>query len=482
VSDFRPILFVLGLLLAILALAMVLPAMADLAAGDPDWQVFLASASATLFAGVSLALGFRAPRFRIDVRQTFVLTTLSWAVLTAFAALPFAFSSLGLSVADAYFEAMSGLTTTGSTVIAGLDDAPPGILFWRALLQWLGGIGIIVMAVAVLPMLGVGGMQLFRTESSDRSEKLVPRAAQLAMAIALIYFGLTLAWALLLWLAGLGQFDAVCHAMTTLATGGYSTVDASVGHFDNAAVDVVVTVGMVVGSLPFVLYLGALRGGLRDLVANSQVRWFLAIAAGATVAIAAWVWVELDMPAQDALRHSAFNAISVMTGTGYSTADYGAWGALPVAMLFFLMFIGGCTGGTTGAIKVFRFQVLYGTARVQLAHLLRPHRVLVPHYDGKPVSESVTNAVLGFYFTFFAAFGMVALGLGLHGYDFITSVSGAATAIANVGPGLGPVIGPAGNFSSLDDSAKWLLAAAMLLGRLELFTVLVLFLPNFWRH
>jgi trk system potassium uptake protein TrkH len=482
VIDFRPILFILGLLLVILALTMTLPAAADLAVGHPDWQVFLASAAATLFIGVGLVLAFRAARFRVTVHQTFILTTLSWVVLTAFAGLPFVFSGLGLSYADAYFEAMSGLTTTGSTVITGLDHSPPGILLWRALLQWLGGIGIIVMAVAVLPMLRVGGMQLFRTESSDQSQKALPRTAQIAAYIAALYFGLTLLWAFLLWLAGLSQFDAVSHAMTTIATGGYSTVDGSIGHFRNPAVEVIVTVGMIAGSLPFVGYLAAVRGRLGDLLRDSQVHWFLAIAAGVVAVMTLWTWSSLDAPPLTALRLSAFNVVSVMTGTGYSSTDYGQWGALALTILFFLMFVGGCTGGTTGGIKVFRFQVLFATVRVQIGQLIRPHGVFVAHYNGKPISDSVTSAVLGFYFMFFAAFTLVALALALHGHDFVTSVSGAATAIANVGPGLGEVIGPAGNFSSLEDSAKWILSAAMLLGRLELFTVLVLFLPSFWRR
>lgn len=480
--DFRPIVFVLGLLLVALAVTMALPAAADLAAGHPDWRVFLASAAATLFTGVALALAFRTARFVFTVPQTFVLTTLSWVVLAAFAALPFAFSGLGLSYTDAYFEAMSGLTTTGSTVITGLDHAPPGLLLWRALLQWLGGIGIIVMAIAVLPILRVGGMQLFHTESSDRSAKALPRAAQLAASIAALYFGLTALFAFLLWLAGLSQFDAVAHAMTTLATGGYSTVDGSIGQFQNPLVEVIVTFGMVAGALPFVAYLAALRGRPRELLRNSQIHWFLAIAAGVVLVMTLWTWSTLEAPPLTALRQSAFNVVSVMTTTGYSSADYGQWGQLALTIMFFLTFVGGCTGGTAGGIKVFRFQVLFATVRVQVGRLIRPHEVFVAHYNEKPISESATSAVLGFYFMYFAAFTLFALALALHGYDFVTSVSGPATALANVGPGLGEVIGPAGNFSSLADSAKWLLAAAMLLGRLELFTVLVLFLPSFWRR
>jgi trk system potassium uptake protein TrkH len=482
VIDFRPILFVLGVLLTTLAVTMTVPVVADLAVGNPDWQVFLASAALTLFVGISLVLAFHARGFVVTVHQTFVLTTLSWIVLAAFAGLPFSFSALDLSYADAYFEAMSGLTTTGSTVIAGLDDSPPGILLWRALLQWLGGIGIIVMAIAVLPFLGVGGMQLFRSESSDQSDKALPRAAQIAASITVVYLGLTLAWAIFLWLAGMSQFDAVCHAMTTIATGGFSTVDGSIGQFNNVSIDVIITVGMIAGSLPFVLYLAALRGNIRDLVMDSQVRWFLGIAGAMVLLMTLWTWVTIDREPLEALRYAAFNVVSVMTGTGYSSTDYGQWGAFAVTVMFFLMFVGGCTGGTTGGIKVFRFQVLFSSALVQVSQNIRPHGVFVAHYNGRPISDSVTGAVLGFYFLFFVSFAVVALGLALHGYDLLTSISGAATAVANVGPGLGDVIGPTGNFSSLDQSAKWIMSAAMLLGRLELFTVLVLFLPSFWRR
>ena len=479
--DLRPVLFAVGALSIALAAAMTLPLAADLAAGDGVWRAFAVSAGVSLFAGGALVLAFRVPRWTVTARQTFVLTTASWAALCAFAALPFALADPGLSYGSAYFEAMSGLTTTGSTVLDNLDGQPRGVLLWRALLQWLGGIGIIVMAVAVLPFLGVGGMQLFRSESSDRTDKVLPRTARIAAEIGAAYVALTVLWAGLLWAAGMGRFDALCHAMTTIATGGYSTRDASIGHFDNVAVEAVVIAGMVAGSLPFMLYLAALRGGVRVLLDDSQVRWFLAAAAAATLLVAAWLRLHGDAPAAEALRSAAFNVVAIMTGTGYSTADYGQWGGLAVAALFFLMFVGGCTGGTTGGIKIFRFQVLFSTVRAEMARLVQPHRVFPAHYEGKPVSEATTAAVLGFYFLFFAAFAVVALALALHGHDFLTSVSGAATAIANVGPGLGAEIGPSGNFAGLDDSAKWILSAAMLLGRLELFTVLILFLPRFWR-
>ncbi len=477
----QPILFVIGTLLMILAAAMFVPALLDWAMGHSDWQVFATAATVTLFVGVSLTLANRAARFTLSVRQTFVLTTVSWVVITAFAALPFALSEQELAYVDAYFEAMSGVTTTGSTVMIGLDNAPPGILLWRSLLQWLGGIGIIVMAIAILPLLRVGGMQLFRTESSEKTEKVLPRAAQLSASIAMIYIGLTALWAAMLWSSGMTPFEAICHAMTTIATGGYSTSDSSIAHFNSASIDIIITFGMLAGGIPFVLYLRAFRGEVGALIRDSQVQWFIGFSLFAILVLALWQAMTLGTESWLALRYAAFNAVSIITGTGFASTDYGQWGPAALMMFFFLKFVGGCTGSTTGAIKIFRFQVLFQVVRIQMGHLLRPHAVLVAHFNGKPVPEAVAASVLGFLFLFIASVAVVATALSLFGLDFLTSLSGAATSIANVGPGLGPVIGPSGNFSSLPDGAKWLLSAAMLLGRLELFTVLVLFLPAFWR-
>ncbi len=480
--DFGPVFFIVGLLLTLLATAMCIPAAVDLATGHPDWQVFLGAAGITLFIGVSLMLSTPTVRgAKLGLRQAFVLTTMSWVAIAAFGALPFAFSELDMTLADAFFESMSGVTTTGSTVIDNLDAAPPGILLWRALLQWLGGIGIIVMALAVLPMLSVGGMQLFQTEAFDAPDKVLPRAAQLAGGIGGIYLVLTFAWAVALWFAGMEGFDAVAHAMTTIATGGYSTKDASVGYFNTPAIDWIVTGGMIVGSLPFVHYLRIARGDLRGLFRDSQVRWFLSIVLAAVALVTLWILSQVGLGTEDALRYAAFNVISVITGTGYATTDFGAWGGFVATMMFVLMFVGGCAGSTTCGIKIFRFQVLYATAQVQLARLLRPHGVFIPYYNRKPIPETVSEAVMGFFFLYILCFGLVAMALAAMGLDFITAFSGAATAISNVGPGLGPIIGPAGNFDPLPEAAKWLLCFAMLLGRLELFTVLVLITPTFWR-
>ena len=462
-------------------MVMIVPAAADAIVGNPDWQVFAVAAGVTLFIGVSLVLTSRAGGAQLSVRQAFILTTLSWIVLTAFAALPFAFSQLDLSITDAFFEAMSGITTTGATVIVNLDSAPPGLLLWRALLQWLGGIGIIVMALAVMPLLRVGGMQLFRMESSDQSEKALPRAAQVAAVIGGIYFALTAIWAVALWFAGMNGFDAIAHSMTTIATGGYSTYDGSVGHFDSALIDVIITLGMIVGSLPFLLYLMAIQGKPGALMRDSQVQWFLTVLAIIVVVTAGWLWLRNGLEPVQALRFASFNVVSIMTGTGYVTDGFDQWGSFAIPLFFFVMFIGGCAGSTTCGIKIFRFQVLYAAAKTQFQNLAQPHGVFIPYYNRNPIPDEVISSVLSFFFVFLATFAALAVSLAFLGLDFLTSVSAAASAISNVGPGLGPIIGPDGNYTSLPDAAKWLLSAGMLLGRLELFTVMVLFTRAFWR-
>lgn len=479
--DYRPIFLVIGILLSALALGMVIPAVVDAFAGNPDWQIFAISSGVTLFVGGAMTLMSRAGGLRFSVRQAFLMTTLSWIVMTLFASIPFVFSELELSFTDAFFEAMSGVTTTGSTVITSLDTAPPGILLWRALLQWLGGIGIIVMAIAIFPMLRVGGMQLFRMESSDPSEKALPRAAQIASTIGLIYFGLTFICAAAYWLAGMSGFDAIAHSMTTIATGGFSTSDGSLGHFGSWTIDVIATVGMIVGSLPFILYLKTMQGSYGALWRDSQVQWFLTIVAIAVLSITAWLWLFSGLDPVQALRYGSFNVISIITGTGYATSDYSKWGSFAVPVFFFIMFIGGCAGSTTCGIKIFRFQVLYAAARTQLHHLLQPHGVFIPYYNRRPIPEEVIVSVLSFFFVFGVSFALLAMGLGMLGLDYLTAVSSAATAISNVGPALGPIVGPAGTFQPLPDAAKWLMSAGMLLGRLELFTVIILFSRSFWR-
>jgi len=478
--DLRPVLFVIGILLSVLAAAMLVPAGVDLVYGNPDWQVFLASAAVTVFVGVSLVLTSRTGWEGFNIRQAFLMTTLAWVSIALFGALPLAFSGLGLGLTDAVFEAMSGVTTTGSTVMSGLAEAPPGILIWRAGLQWLGGVGIIVVALAVLPVLRVGGMQMFRVEAFD-ADKVLPRAAQLAAGIAAIYVGLTLVIALAYGAFGMSGFDAIAHAMTSIATGGYGNYDSSFGHWSEPGIQYAGSLAMIAGSLPFVQYLRAVRGDVLSPLRDRQIQWFFGILAAAIVVAVVYIWEAGVLPGGEALRHGVFNVTSVMTGTGYASANFSAWGSFAMVQVLILMFVGGCAGSTTCGIKIFRFQIVYAEAQVQMRRLMHPNGVFIPYYNRRPIPDRVAQAVMGFFFVYMLSFAVLAMLLGLLGLDLITAISGAATAISNVGPGLGPTIGPDGNFASLPDAAKWVLCFGMLLGRLELFTVLILFAPSFWR-
>lgn len=478
---FRPILLVNGLLLTTLGAFMLIPAAVDIALGNTDWMVFLAASATTIFVGVALSISNWGFKGDITLRQAFALTTLSWIAAVTFAALPFAYSELNMGFTNAFFESMSGLTTTGSTVIVGLDDAPPGLLLWRALLQWLGGIGIIVMAIAILPMLQVGGMQLFRLEGSDASEKILPRATQISAAIIVLYFGFSLICAIAYGLAGMDTFDAITHAMTTIATGGFSTHDDSMGVFGSVKIEIISIIFMLIGSLPFVLYLQAIRGSITPLYRDSQVRWFLVTLATLVLLLALYQMQKTSIDFPVALRHSAFNVVSILTGTGYATQNYMDWGAFAAITMFCIMFIGGCAGSTTCGLKIFRFQVIFAALNVQIKRMIHPHGVFHPRYNNQKINRDVVSSVASYFFLFFVCFSALALGLSLLGLDTITAFSAAGTAIANVGPGLGDIVGPSGTFAPLPDSAKWLMSIGMLLGRLELFTVLVMFTPGFWR-
>lgn len=479
--DFRPILLVLGVLLATLGSAMMVPAIVDLASANPDWRIFAASSLLTMMVGIGLWVASRGRPTEMGLRQAFVMTVGAWVALAAFGALPLMWSGIVPSYTDAFFEAMSGLTTTGATVIVGLDDAPPGVLFWRAILQWLGGLGIIVMAISVLPMLRVGGMQLFKAEAFDTPEKILPRATQISGIMTLIFIALTAICAVLYHLAGMSLSDAIMHAMTTVATGGFSTKDASIGHYDSAAIDWIAVVFMCFGSLPFLLYIKTLQGEPGALFRDSQVRAFFALLAGFILMI--WLFQHSTgvHDGLEGLRYAAFNVVSVMTGTGYANADYNAWGPFSAGLFFVVMFIGGCAGSTSCGIKVFRFQVMTANFVQHLNRIVYPNGVFVPRFNGRPLGDNVIAAVQSFVFLYIFSFAVLAIALNLTGLDDLTAISGAATAISNVGPGLGEIIGPAGTFKELNDTAKWLLSGGMLLGRLELFTVLVLFVPQFWR-
>lgn len=481
ISDILPLVFVVGLLVVGLSVLAFGFALVDWARGGTNGGAFGFAAMVSLFVGGMAAVANRGTLKDLNVRQGFVLTTMAWTVIPAFAALPLVFSDLGIGYTDAFFEALSGMTTTGSTVLSGLDHMPATILMWRSLLQWLGGIGIIVTAIAILPALRVGGMQLFQAESSDQSEKILPRASQVARTVSLVYLGLTVLCALAYGLAGMSVFDAIAHAMTTIPTAGYSTTDASMGGFSHATQWVGV-IFMISGALPFVLYIQAAGGSFRAFLESGQLRLLLVFLGSATATLTLWLVMRDGVPVLDALRLTAFNVTSVVTTTGFASADYGAWGGFAVSMFFLLTFVGGCTGSTSGGLKMFRFIVLYRLFHIQIIHLFSPNAVVPMSYDRKPVPEDVPGSVIAFAFMYFLIAALLALVLSELGLDPLTAISSAATAIANVGPGLGEIVGPAGNFAPLPDPAKWVMCFGMLLGRLELFTVLVLFAPRFWQQ
>jgi trk system potassium uptake protein TrkH len=481
-GDLVLVLYAVGWLLVILALAMLVPAAVDAARGEPDWQAFLGSAGITLFFGALLVFACQGPHREPQVRTAFLLTSLTWLAVALFGSLPFQIGEANLSFTDAMFETMSGITTTGSTVMVGLERTPPGLLLWRSLLQLLGGIGIVLISIIILPFLRIGGMQLFRTESSDRSAKLLPSMRALMGRILGVYLGLVGACTVALDIAGMDFFEAFNHACATLSTGGFSTRDASVGGFANPAAEWLITLFMIAGSLPMVRFVAVLQGRADLFFRDSQIRLFLAFVLIATAVLTGWLVTALDRPLLEALRLAMFNVVSVMTTTGFATTDYQLWGAPAIALFLALTIVGGCTGSTAGGIKTFRFEILWLSARLYLTGLFLPSRVARPRYESRPVDAEVINGVLSFVFFFMGAWGLFTVVLGALGLDLVTAISGSATALANVGPGLGPIIGPAGNFQPLSDSVKWTLTLAMLLGRLEFFTLLVLLHPAFWRR
>ncbi|WP_375230888.1 TrkH family potassium uptake protein [Roseobacter sp. S98] len=480
--DLRPVGYVIGLLVAVLGVAMLLPMLVDLAENRGHWPVFAQSALITTLAG-GLIAGACANGVKegLTIQQTFLLTTFVWIALPLFGALPFVLGETDARFVDAFFEAMSGLTTTGSTVFSGLEDMPKGILLWRGIMQWLGGIGIIVVAMVFLPELRVGGMQIFKSEGFDTMGKILPRAGQIASQISSIYLALTMACALVYLGLGMGAFDATVHALTTVSTGGFANYDASFGAFSGPH-EYAATLFMILAALPFVRYVQLINGQSSPLLRDSQVLTFLATIVVVLVIMSAVLVQTNPQFWGDSVRQALFNLTSIMTGTGYASVDYMGWGPFLVSMFFFIGLIGGCAGSTTCSIKIFRYQLLFASIKMQLRKIRSPNGVFVVRYDRRRVDQEVLSSVMSFFMFFVVTLGLLAVALSLTGLDFITAVSGAATALSNVGPGLGDQIGPAGNFGGLNDTAKWLLAIAMLLGRLELLAVYAILTVNFWRN
>jgi len=480
--EIRPVAHILGWIACATACVLCVPAIADFAAGNKEWEAFFATTIGAACIGASLVLATRAEggHEKFNIRQAFLVTTLGWVTVCFFAAMPFLFT--GSSFTDAVFETVTAITSTGSTVLTNLESLPPGILLWRAILQWVGGIGIIAIAILILPLLRVGGMQLFKLESSDTSGEKLYTAALTIGNVFVIYNTLTLACAALYYKFGMNEFDALTHAMTTISTGGYSTHDASFAYFDSLSLQWVATVFMISGALPFMLYIKAVRGDLGALVTDQQVRGFLYFLAACSILMALWLIGQKDISFFEALTLTSFNITSIVTTTGFASDDYTLWGPGAVGAFLVLTFVGGCSGSTSGAIKIYRLQIVMEIVRVHIHRRFSPNRVLTLRHNGRLLPRDVPFSVLAFLTVFIATIGAFTVILTFMGLDVVTAYSASVTAITNVGPGIGDIVGPSGNFASLPDGAKWVLTLAMLAGRLEVLTLLVMFDPDFWRE
>ena len=468
----------IALIAALLGGLMLFPAVADFLAGNPDWQVFAVSAAAILFAGGLVYSAMRRLKTELELRQIFIFVPLIWFMACVIGAIPLFLSGLDLSLTDAFFESASGFTTTGSTVLTGLDHLPPGILLWRSMVQWIGGLGVVVMGLVLLPSMRSGGQQLFLLESSDRSEKPFAHARLFAERIAMVYLLLTLACAISYWMLGMSLFDAFNHAMTTVSTGGYSTSDGSMGSFGTTAILLTATVFMFLGGLPFIFLIRLAAGRFEKEV---QIGYFIAMIAGAALAVLVTLILAGEPASGKQIVHVLFNVVSIITTTGYASEDYLTWGPAAIAVFFFLTFVGGCSGSTSGGYKQFRFVIVRQVIADSLAKTFRPHQVSRLKYGDRILDSEVVTSVMIFSFLYGGTFIIFAIIYGVLGLDFETAISGSATAIANVGPGIGSIIGPAGNFSTLSDPIKWMLCFEMIVGRLEIMSVYVLLAPSFWK-
>ena len=479
--DFRSIIYIVGLLLCIEAIAMLFPMIIDIAYKNSDWQIFFFSSLITFIIGLVLYFSFKHQKNKIRIREAFVLTVFSWIIIAVFASLPLIYSSSQLNFTDAFFESISGITTTGATVITNLDQLSEGILLWRSLLQWFGGIGIIVLALAILPTLQIGGMQLLHMEHDDPYEKTLPKITQFVFEILIIYLLLTFACGILYFSAGMTGFDAIAHSMTTISTGGFSTHNSSFKSFDSIEIEYISILFMIVGSLPFVLYLKIIHGDWKSLFKDDQVKLFIIIVLCLIFITTLWLRFNLQENIYYSLRVASFNIISILTGTGYTSLNFNSWGGFGLTVMFIIMFIGGCAGSTTGGVKIFRLLLLFRGSLTQIKRLTHPHGVFITLFNQKSVAENTFNSIMGFFFMYILIFILAAITLGFLGLDFLTAMSASASALSNVGPGLGNIIGPTGNYNIIPMGAKWVLSLTMLVGRLELFTFLVLLSLSFWK-
>ena len=479
-SNYKTVFFTLGVLQVVLGLAMIIPVIIQFIYNELD-SSFISSGIITIIFGILFFLSNLDHDKKLNLPQAFLLTALSWVSIAVFGSLPFMFSDLDLNLTDAFFESMSGITTTGSTVIINLDIAPKSILFWRAILQWLGGIGIIVMAITLMPIMNVGGMQLFKISSNDTAEKILPKSKEISIRLIFIYSILTFSCALFYKIFGMNIFDSLTHSMTTIATGGFSNYNESIGHFDSVLIETTSMIFILLGSIPFIAYIKFLNGDRNIFFSDTQIKTFFKVILFSIIILFIYLTLLNKSFLEISVRSIAFNVISILTGTGYVTKDFDQWGNFPLIFFLILMFIGGCAGSTACGIKIFRIQLLYHFLSNQLKKIIYPRGIFIIKYENNNVDDKFLASIISFIYLYIIIFFIITALLSLSGLNFITSISAAATAISNVGPGLGDLIGPNGNFSALTDFSKWILSFAMILGRLELFAILILFVPSFWK-
>ena len=478
-SNYKTVFFTLGILQMILGVFMFIPIIFQFIYSEIDSSFFGASIVTIIF-GTLFFLSNLDHDKKLTLQQAFLLTALSWLSIAIFGSLPFIFSDLNFTFVNAFFESMSGITTTGSTIIFNLDEMPKSILLWRAILQWLGGIGIIIMAITLMPIMNVGGMQLFKISNNDSSEKILPKSKEIALRLIYIYTSLTLFCGLTYKIFGMSFFDSLTHSMTTIATGGFSNYNESIGFFNSVSIEISAMIFIILGSLPFIAYIKFISGNKKILFNDVQIKTFFKIIISSVIILS--IYLVISSSVELNLRSVIFNIISILTGTGYVNAEFDTWGSFTLILFLGLMFIGGCAGSTTCGVKIFRIQILYLFVANQLKKIIYPKGVFVLKYDQNPIDNKFISSIISFIYMYLVIFFVLTALLSLTGLDFITSISGAATSISNVGPGLGSIIGPNGDFSTLPDSSKWILTLGMILGRLELFAILVLFLPSFWRN
>ena len=478
-SNYKTVFFTLGILQIILGVFMFIPIIFQFIYAEVDSSFFGASLVTIIF-GFLFFLSNLDHEKRLSLQQAFLVTALSWLSIAIFGSLPFIFSDLNFSFTNAFFESMSGITTTGSTIISNLNEMPRSILLWRAILQWLGGIGIIIMAITLMPIMNVGGMQLFKISNNDSSEKILPKSKEIALRLIYIYTALTFLCGLIYKILGMSFFDSLTHSMTTIATGGFSNYNESIAFFNSISIEISAMIFIILGSLPFIAYIKFIGGNRKILLNDPQIKTFFQIIIFSVIILS--IYLLISGVSDLNFRAVSFNVVSILTGTGYVNAEFDQWGSFTLILFLGLMFIGGCAGSTTCGVKIFRIQILYLFIVNQLKKIIYPKGVFVLKYDQNPVDNKFISSIISFIYMYLVIFFTLTALLSLTGLDFITSISGAATSISNVGPGLGNIIGPNGDFSSLPDVSKWILTLGMILGRLELFAILVLFLPSFWRN